>query len=799
MLVVAPFLLLHADAATGTFGNNLLQGDPSANQNQYQGWTRSDADECRLEDGTFTVKNIFWLWKQYDCTMYQTIDLAFAHTYLNTTTGTFVEISLVGYIQGGNPDYASLTLKQYACGSPWTPLGSVLGGKCLDSSSFATYTWSARLLPNACGANVSLYLRNRVADDVKPYAKRVIVVLTSTSTSLDITKSMIAPNPNDVILPSKTSSISNAVSASVSTTLTSAMSLTRTITNSATARPTHTNGTTSLTTGTSTSTSQSNLLSKTGTVTPTPTKTCLRTITNSLSAPTHTKVFTVTATVLETVTNATYSSSATQAYSLSRNTPSKTASHTPSLFIKNGSSLTESFQHTQMRRKQVTITLTASTSPSYSASSSRRTHSTTKSSLKKSPTPSASFTIPLPVPFFVDPVVEASRDGVASMSAISTIFSPFDVSQLNTLVMISHLDCRMDGKLDIDSMRDGSLSSYMISPFMDFGWVAVAWGNLALSVIGGFGVSAVVTTSMLLARSTTSTSTTAGRRRNASAVVGGKIRIAFSSLRSAFLEATTTTKFIDVAVPFPSLGLRALELWVPGTVFASVATLQKHTISTTSTPEIVAAVLSLTCAIGILVAWQATVMRRVVPHVTFVSRELIAGATADDVAATSTSLLPSWVPWWLLPIGLWCPPTLRNRYSQMFSAHAAVWAAKLRFIFYFGLSATSSLLTSVSFISSGACQASCVILALFHFAGAVVFVVGQRHKNFRFPFEVVLTVSIHSSVCNASSSPPNVISPRRLLSSRFASLFFGPHCACSPWCVLMCPCRLCMTVVCWRC
>ncbi|CUF05133.1 membrane-associated protein, putative [Bodo saltans] len=705
MLIAALSLLLHVNAATDTFDTNLLQ-NPSANQNQYQGWGQSDG--CVIERDAFSVATISWFIPE-ECTMRQTINLTFANTYLNISNTSVVKIALVGYIQGGYLDYASLMLQQYKCGSPQTPVGTVLGGKCRDGWSFATYTWSTRLLPNVCSATVSLYLQNHYADSAKPYAKRVSVVLSNTSTAAESGKSTIVANLSDVFLPSKTvsttSDLTDAVSASVSiATSTSTMSLTHTITNSITA--------------------------------------------------THTNVFTVTATVLETVTNATYSSSATQAYSLSRSAPSKTASHTPSLFIKNGSSMTESFQHTQMRRKPRTETLTVSSSPSYSASSSRRTHSATKSSLKKSPTPTASLTIPLPVPFFVDPVVEASRDGAASMSAIATVFSPVDVSQLNTLVMISHLDCRMDGKLDIDSMRDGS-------PLWTLGglpWPGGIW-PLVLSVAL---VSVLwVTTAMLLARST---STTAGRRRNASAVVGSKIRIAFSSLRSAFLEATTTTKFIDVAIPFPSLGLRALELWVPGTVFASVATLQKHTNSATSTPEIVAAALSFICAIGILVAWQATVMRRVVPHVTFVSRELIVGAAADDVAATSTSLLPSWVPWWLLPIGLWCPPTLRNRYSQMFSAHAAVWAAKLRFVFYFGLSATSSMLTSVSFISSGACQTSCVVLALFHFGGAVVFVVGQRHKNFRFPFEVVLTVSIHVLlgvqcivVATKRNFPPSII------------------------------------------
>jgi hypothetical protein len=35
------------------------------------------------------------------------------------------------------------------------------------------------------------------------------------------------------------------------------------------------------------------------------------------------------------------------------------------------------------------------------------------------------------------------------------------------------------------------------------------------------------------------------------------------------------------------------------------------------------------------------------------------------------------------------------------------------------------------------------MLALFHFAGAVVCIVGQRHKHFRFPFEVFITASIN--------------------------------------------------------
>lgn len=735
-LVAAALFLLprYADSDSTSFDKNLIQGGVAFSNRQYQNWITDG--ECTVANQAFTVDRAFF-WSK-TCTMTQDINLTWANSLLISNSTTCVTITLTGYIRGGDPDFAKLSLQQLPCADR-EQAAREQGGKCFDNGPYAIYTWKANLSQSACSARVSLVLQNEPANFQRPYATNIQVVLT-TNESCQINET-VQKVPTDNTPPDQSYSLT-ADSTSQEGSLSSSLSAT----------PALTLFTRSLTSSASVST----------TLTCTETT---RTINNSVTAPTHTTTVTVTATVSETVAHTMHSLSVTEALSLSRSAPSRTASRTQSLLIKNGSSMTESFQHTQMRRKQVTITLTASTSRSHSAPSrSRRTHSTTKSSSKKSPTPTASLTIPLPVPFFVDPVVEASRDGAASMSAIATVFSPFDVSQLNTLVMISHLDCRMDGKLDIDSMRDGSLSSYMISPFMDFGWVAVAWGNLALSVVGGFGVSAVVTTSMLLARST-STSTTAGRsRRNASAVVGGKIRIAFSSLRSAFLEATTTTKFIDVAVPFPSLGLRALELWVPGTVFASVATLQKHTNSATSTPEIVAAALSFICAIGILVAWQATVMRRVVPHVTFVSRELIVGAAADDVAATSTSLLPSWVPWWLLPIGLWCPPTLRNRYSQMFSAHAAVWAAKLRFVFYFGLSATSSMLTSVSFISSGACQTSCVVLALFHFGGAVVFVVGQRHKNFRFPFEVVLTVSIHVLlgvqcivVATKRNFPPSII------------------------------------------
>jgi hypothetical protein len=257
-------------------------------------------------------------------------------------------------------------------------------------------------------------------------------------------------------------------------------------------------------------------------------------------------------------------------------------------------------------------------------------------------------------------------------------------------------------------MRDGSLSSYTISPFIGVGWLAVAWGNLGLGVVGGFGINAIVAAIGASAQRI-------GRRSTA------------SSSSSASVLATTFSIDVQDANPaaFPALGLTALTLWVPGSVLGATALLIAED---STTAERAAGCIALTCSMCTLAAWQVVLVRRVLPHAIFTPRS---HQTLHD---GNVRTIPAvWVPSWLRPVGSWSPPSLRNRFSLMFTAHAAVWAAKLRIVFHFGLSCAAALLTAISFISIEACQISCVVLGVLHVAGAVVFILGSGY--FRHPFE----------------------------------------------------------------
>ncbi|CUG85583.1 GPI-anchored surface protein, putative, partial [Bodo saltans] len=160
-------------------------------------------------------------------------------------------------------------------------------------------------------------------------------------------------------------------------------------------------------------------------------------------------------------------------------------------------------------KNSTTLSLSVSPSPTRTSSATITQPSITISITSPTPTwtrshsPSLQHTSATATPLLdmgvanKDPMIEVVRNVAGSVSVVAAVLSPVDLSNVNTIVMISHVDCATspgNRHRGVNSMRDGSLSSYMISPFMDFGWVAVAWGNLALSVVGGFGVNAIVAT-----------------------------------------------------------------------------------------------------------------------------------------------------------------------------------------------------------------------------------------------------------------------------------------------------------------
>ncbi|CUG88105.1 transmembrane protein, putative, partial [Bodo saltans] len=250
-----------------------------------------------------------------------------------------------------------------------------------------------------------------------------------------------------------------------------------------------------------------------------------------------------------------------------------------------------------------------------------------------------------------------TRTVTGSTVAATTLMSPADISNANTLIMVARLDCQIHlqqqgggGNSINSSMRDGSLSSYMISPFMDFGWVAVAWGNLALSVVGGFGVNAIVATLGA------SVQHHIGRRRLAAAKSSST-----TSTSSVFATAFQVDALDPNPLTFPALGLAALMFWVPGSVLGAVALLMGDdddgatTTIATTTSEYIAAVTALCSCLGIVVAWELLLVRRVLPQVMFTATSALQG---NHNVSAMTRLVPPWVPWWLLPTGVWSPPSL---------------------------------------------------------------------------------------------------------------------------------------------
>jgi hypothetical protein len=304
-----------------------------------------------------------------------------------------------------------------------------------------------------------------------------------------------------------------------------------------------------------------------------------------------------------------------------------------------------------------------------------------------------------------DAFVAAVKDLTATASALTSLLSAADISNVNTLMLMSYVDCRVGDDKSIDSMRDGSFSSYMISPLMDVGWAAVAWGNLSLGLLA-LALNAVATAAAAMMDS---------RRRRE---LDDRSDLPAPPPLS-FVDALRAAVCGDVRAPaafpaFPAIGIRFVELWTSGSVlgaFAELSAAARASSAADNAPRYATGVLAMLSCVGVLAGWQLVLIHKVLPHTTFVDYQL--QALRENPLA-----VPSWAPQWLLPVGSWQPPTVRNKFDQQFTQHDSKWAAKCRILLHFGLSCVSSLLTAASFVSPAACEVSCVLLAIIYFASA---------------------------------------------------------------------------------
>ncbi|CUF94338.1 transmembrane protein, putative, partial [Bodo saltans] len=153
------------------------------------------------------------------------------------------------------------------------------------------------------------------------------------------------------------------------------------------------------------------------------------------------------------------------------------------------------------------------------------------------------------------------KDLTATASALTSVLAAADISNVNTLVLMAYVDCTVNGKKSIDSMRDGTFSSYMISPFMDVGWAAVAWGNLALGALALL-LNAVVTAVVTIID--------ARRRSELSGdLQAPRMHIANAFYATVMGDVSASTVF----PPFPGISIRFVELWTSGSVLGAFAEL----------------------------------------------------------------------------------------------------------------------------------------------------------------------------------------------------------------------------------
>ncbi|CUI15065.1 transmembrane protein, putative [Bodo saltans] len=243
---------------------------------------------------------------------------------------------------------------------------------------------------------------------------------------------------------------------------------------------------------------------------------------------------------------------------------------------------------------------------------SQRSKSLTPSS-SKTPTPSTTLSTSAHIEHAnVDTLLAAVKDLTATASALTSVLAAADISNVNTLLLMSYVDCR--GTKSIDSMRDGTFSSYMISPFMDVGWAAVAWGNLALGAVALL-LNVVVAAGVMKIKDA-----------RKSTLVRNDAELT-PPPPTTFGQALHATVFGDVRVsaafpPFPAIGLRVVELWTSGSVLGAFAELMTAASGGDEGARYVTGVLVMLSCVGVLVGWQMTLTHRVLPHTTFVEYQL---------------------------------------------------------------------------------------------------------------------------------------------------------------------------------
>ncbi|CUG88572.1 membrane-associated protein, putative [Bodo saltans] len=144
LLVAAHQDIIPASAAT--FNQNLVLGsNPSADGPSVFAYWGKSSTNCRTDSNYFRVDSSAGAAK--DCHFTQRIYVTFARNFLLHPGGR-VMIIMKGDIEGGSPDYSSLTVGQQECGS--LSVKYSLGGDPIYNSATIVYTWTTRLMPNIC-------------------------------------------------------------------------------------------------------------------------------------------------------------------------------------------------------------------------------------------------------------------------------------------------------------------------------------------------------------------------------------------------------------------------------------------------------------------------------------------------------------------------------------------------------------------------------------------------------------------------------------------------------------------------
>ncbi|CUG03673.1 membrane-associated protein, putative [Bodo saltans] len=178
--IVLRLLVLLLGTAEATFNQNLVLGsNPSVNGPPVFYYWEKSSSACRTDSYYFRIDATTG--DDKECNFTQRIDVTFARNYLLHPGGRVV-ITMQGDIEGGNPDYSSLTLRQQECGS--TSVKFTIGGDPIYNTATTVYTWTTRLMPNVCSLTVDLYLRNYEPNGAAPSAEWITCSLSKSDATL---------------------------------------------------------------------------------------------------------------------------------------------------------------------------------------------------------------------------------------------------------------------------------------------------------------------------------------------------------------------------------------------------------------------------------------------------------------------------------------------------------------------------------------------------------------------------------------------------------------------------------------